>query len=332
MERIKNTMNKCIATDNPLVSILLAVYNPNLAWLMEQLISLNEQTYSNIELIICDDCPSNPIDEDIFQKYIQNFNWTLVRNADNLGSNRTFERLTSMANGTYIAYCDQDDVWCKEKITQFVQALENSPAGLVCADMYIIDAKGTLVANSITKVRKRHHFSSGRGLAKQLLFTNFVTGCNMMIQTSLAQKAIPFCPYMVHDHWLALFTATDYEILCLETPLIYYRIHGNNQTSSMVEVKKKQDYGTIRLHTMQKKMQWLADYYKNNPELSHLTQHALDWVNARIAYFSGDYSASKILWKYRNYNLSSSLFELLCARLPNSLFMYFINLRKKNKL
>ena len=38
-----------IGTDKPLVSILLAVYKPNEEWLVEQLISLNEQTYDNIE-------------------------------------------------------------------------------------------------------------------------------------------------------------------------------------------------------------------------------------------------------------------------------------------
>lgn len=321
-----------MVTDNPLVSILLAIYKPNQSWLIEQLISLNEQTYANIELIICDDCPTHPIDEAMFKTHLQNCSWTLVRNAVNIGSNLTFERLTTMANGKYIAYCDQDDIWCKEKITQFVQALENTDAGLVCADMHIIDETGICVANSITQVRKRHQFHTGKGLAKQLLFTNFVTGCNMMIQTAIAKKAIPFCPYMVHDHWLALFTAVEHEILCLDKPLIYYRIHGNNQTSSMIEVGTKQDYITVRLDMMLKKMQWLSNYYRNEPVLSLPTQQALDWVKARIAYFSGNYAASKIIWKYRNYNLASSFFELLSAGLPNNLFMYLINLRKKNLL
>ena len=42
-------------TDKPLVSILLAVYKPNEKWLIEQLISLNEQSYENLELIVYDD-------------------------------------------------------------------------------------------------------------------------------------------------------------------------------------------------------------------------------------------------------------------------------------
>ena len=37
------------------VSILMGLYNYNEEYLRQQLKSLNDQTYSNIELIICDD-------------------------------------------------------------------------------------------------------------------------------------------------------------------------------------------------------------------------------------------------------------------------------------
>ncbi len=50
-------------TDKPLVSILLAVYKPNTQWLIDQLISLNNQTYNNIELLAYDDCAIKIIKE-----------------------------------------------------------------------------------------------------------------------------------------------------------------------------------------------------------------------------------------------------------------------------
>ena len=39
------------------VDILLSVYKPNKKYLIEQLKSLNDQNYPNIEVIINDDCP-----------------------------------------------------------------------------------------------------------------------------------------------------------------------------------------------------------------------------------------------------------------------------------
>ena len=66
-------------TDKPLVSILLAVYKPNEKWLIEQLISLNEQSYENLELIVYDDCPENPVNEELFTSNITNFSFKIIR-------------------------------------------------------------------------------------------------------------------------------------------------------------------------------------------------------------------------------------------------------------
>lgn len=60
-------MKRCMETGKPLISILMAVYEPRLDWLREQLDSLNAQTYPNLRLYVRDDCsptrmasPSHP--------------------------------------------------------------------------------------------------------------------------------------------------------------------------------------------------------------------------------------------------------------------------------
>ena len=103
--------------DKPLVSILLAVYKPNEKWLIEQLISLNEQSYNNLELIVYDDCPEHPVNEELFNRNITNFSFKIIRGIENKGSNIAFEELTKVGNGEYFAYCDQDDIWEKDKIS-----------------------------------------------------------------------------------------------------------------------------------------------------------------------------------------------------------------------
>ena len=44
------------------VSVLLSVYKPNPDYLKKQLVSINGQTYGNIELIIRNDCPEDDFD------------------------------------------------------------------------------------------------------------------------------------------------------------------------------------------------------------------------------------------------------------------------------
>ncbi len=158
----------------------MAVYEPRLDWLREQLDSLEKQTYPDLKLYVRDDCSRAVSFADIERcvgDCIRSFPYEIHRNEENLGSNETFQRLTEEADGEYFAYCDQDDVWLPEKLAVLQEELERTGALLVCSDMYIINGEGKRIADSITRIRKHHVFYSGEGLAKRLLFHNFVTGC-----------------------------------------------------------------------------------------------------------------------------------------------------------
>lgn len=149
----------------PLISVLMAVYHPPVDWLEEQLRSLNLQIYPMLELLICDDCPQYPVEEEIFKRCITNIPWRLIRNSQNEGSNKVFEKLTILAQGKYIAYCDQDDIWHPDKIDKLYRALKENPkAGLACADMCVIDAQGRKRADSICEVRSKLRFGEGADL------------------------------------------------------------------------------------------------------------------------------------------------------------------------
>ena len=43
-ENIRSIMNECMEIDKPLITIVMAVYEPNMQWLKEQLLSLEAQT------------------------------------------------------------------------------------------------------------------------------------------------------------------------------------------------------------------------------------------------------------------------------------------------
>ena len=134
-------MNGCMKTGKPQISVLVAVYEPRMDWLKEQLLSLNAQTYPNLKLYIRDDCsPAVPFEEiqSCVQDCIRAFPYEIRRNEENLGSNGTFERLTQEAEGEYFAYCDQDDVWLPEKLSRLEAAMDENAQMAYC-DMEIID-------------------------------------------------------------------------------------------------------------------------------------------------------------------------------------------------
>ncbi len=326
-------MKKCMEIDKPLVSILLAVYKPNEKWLMEQLISLNEQTYGNLELLIYDDCPEFPVNEEYFKKYITNFNYTLIRGEKNKGSNKAFEELTKLGNGEFFAYCDQDDIWELEKIKLMVEKFKDTNVTLVCSDLSIIDGNGNRTADSITKIRKRHVFKSGYNLAKDLLMSNFVTGCAMMVKKEVAKKAVPFEKTLIHDQWIAIIAALEGKIEFINKSLVRYRQHSNNQTGILSGIYDKESYCNVRIDDILLRYEELRRRLDNDFELKEHIDKCLIWIKARKSYFKRfNIKDFKIMVKYRNIHKTSIIIEIFLPFIPNGIFKYIVKLTKKGIL
>ncbi len=318
-------------TDNPLISIVMAVYDPNREWLREQLTSLNGQTYPNLELLICDDCDSRPTDEKIFAELITKIPFKLYRNEKNLGSNKTFERLTAMANGEFIAYCDQDDVWHSDKLEKMERALACTGAALVYSDMNIIDGKGNKTADSIKSVYKHIKFRKGEGLFPLLIVNNCVTGCAMMMRTDIAKGAIPFVDSLIHDHWLAINAAAVGRIEFITEQLIDYRRHGGNQTAMMKNVVDKKSYYSECLLPLVKRSTELQRLYSDD------TKKVLDefdaFVRARVGWSQRmNFKNLGTMLKYCKFSPLHVLFACAIKFMPNRLFNWVISLIKKGKL
>ena len=321
-------MKSCMETGKPLISILMAVYEPRMDWLREQLESLNAQTYPNLRLYVRDDCsPTVPFAdiERLVGECVTAFPWSIGRNGENLGSNRTFERLTEEAEGDYFAYCDQDDVWLPEKLGVLEEQIGS--AGLICSDVLPMDASGAPLAGSITALRPRHIFHQGSGLSDHFLYRNFVIGCTMLIRSELAKAAVPFAQSMVHDHYLAWYCALEHEIAVADRPLLRYRLHGNNQTGVLAHITTKEDY--IALH--------LNGFLNRVSELSRRAQtpglkDALAWGQARRDNAQRKRGAVRRLWSLRRQNPSTTLFEIIALRLPAPLFRFAVRVIRSGKL
>lgn len=326
-------MKECTGIGKPLVTIVLATYNPRMDWLQEQLTSLENQTYRPLELLVMDDCSTKvSLGEirDCVQACIRSIPYQIMRNEENLGSNKTFEKLTLLAGGEYIAYCDQDDVWHEEKIETSFDELKKENGILVFSDMVIIDAKGQKTAESITDVRRHHKFYSGEGLSKVLLFSNFVTGCTILIKAEKARASIPFCPYMVHDHWLALFCSLSGILVFIQKPLIDYRIHESNQTLMMAGVNDKNSYLKLRVEEALNKFYWLREHLQSDAELSQTIDQAIEWMTARKSHFKGSLKGVKTIWTYREFSYLTSIFEIFAPYMPEKIFLSIIGLKKRN--
>lgn len=113
-------------------SVVMATYNGS-KYLEEQLESLRIQTQPIDEVLIFDDCSSDNtvlIAEQFIRKYSLN-GWKVFRNEKNKGYRLNFLEGALLATKEVIFYCDQDDIWEKNKVEKIAECFRN-PDVMVC--------------------------------------------------------------------------------------------------------------------------------------------------------------------------------------------------------
>ena len=124
-----------------LVSIIMPSYNSG-KFISESILSIQQQTYNNWELIITDDCSSdNTIDIiKTFQK--EDFRIKLLLLSSNSGAGVARNNCKKFAKGRYVAFCDSDDKWKNEKLTSQLQFMKKHNLSLTYSSYDSVDSNG----------------------------------------------------------------------------------------------------------------------------------------------------------------------------------------------
>ena len=122
-------------SENPIPKVNVIIPNFNQGqFLIEAIESVIDQTYKNIQIIICDDCSTDDSVELVIafvkKRNIQNL--TLLQNDTNQGVSYSRNRAIENATGSLVALLDADDRWVPEKIEKQVTELEANPHAGIC--------------------------------------------------------------------------------------------------------------------------------------------------------------------------------------------------------
>jgi glycosyltransferase involved in cell wall biosynthesis len=129
----------------PPVSICIPSYNSE-AFIRETILSVLNQSYQNIEIIICDDKSSDRTIEIIND--FKDSRIKFIQNENNLGAGGNWNKTLSIASGKYIKLMGADDILFPDCIKEQVNILENPAHAdivLVTSDKEVIDETGKTV-------------------------------------------------------------------------------------------------------------------------------------------------------------------------------------------
>ena len=134
-----------------LVSIIMPSYN-TASYIKETIQSVLNQTYTNWELIIVDDCSTDDT-EDVLAT-INDSRIRYFKNDKNSGAAVSRNKALREAGGQWIAFLDSDDLWMPEKLEKQIRFMEENGYAFSYTNYEEIDVNGKRTGVSITGPKK----------------------------------------------------------------------------------------------------------------------------------------------------------------------------------
>lgn len=212
-----------------LVSVAITTYNGE-RFLRDQLNSIYDQTYKNIEVIASDD-HSKDQTVPILEEYKKKYGLKYFINERNVGITKNFERVISLCKGSYIALADQDDIWLPQKIEILVNKLDQH--SLIYSNFYLMNQDGSLLTNP-SWYDSLKFAKTKQNQFKLLSYAIFPIGCVMMFKRELLEKILPIPKGVSHDWWISFVALKSKGIKYLDRPLICYRQHTDSSTGKIM--------------------------------------------------------------------------------------------------
>lgn len=230
MDEVKN---------EPLVSVIMAVYKEPLHYLREAIESILNQTYENLEFIIVLDNPENSEANEFLISYVKSDSRVqLIVNEENMGLALSLNKAIKLANGTFIARMDADDVSKLNRLSVQVEYLVQNPeVDLIGTNVEKIDKNGNglglMAAPNLEKYEP-----------KQIIkYRTVAFHPTWLLKKSLYEEMSFYNPLLVAQDYDFLYRCIlqGRNIFNLKDVLLEYRISGQNVSveKSLVQLKTK---------------------------------------------------------------------------------------------
>lgn len=245
-------------SQKPLVSVVIATYNGE-RFLREQLNSIIQQTYKNIEIIAVDDCSTDNTASILSEYAARYHNFTVIKNSQNIGYQKNFERGFLLANGDYIAPCDQDDIWLPTKIEVLLNGIGNH--AIAYCDSSFITSSGERMNKKMSDEKMLIDFDD------PIMFVvgGSVPGHAMLVKKQLIIDTMPFPDkIMPHDYWLAFVATFNSSLKFIDQALVLYRRHDTNLFGLFNSKNKLRETEQQRIANARQRVQLLYEKCPDN--------------------------------------------------------------------
>lgn len=218
----------------PLVSIIISCYNHE-KYIEECILSIVNQTYKNIELIVIDD-GSRDSSPAILRKLREKYGFFL-KIRENRGLSKTLnEAIRNHAHGKYLAGCGSDDFLLPDRIERQVGFLENNPGcDMVFGKVYIVDKESRIIDKPV--IFKPFPDTVTYITFDRLLDGNCIPAMSAMLKRETWDKCGGYNEnILIEDYDMWLKVAFYGKIAWMNEFFSCYRWHGENLSTHVLKI------------------------------------------------------------------------------------------------
>jgi glycosyltransferase involved in cell wall biosynthesis len=218
-------------------SVVIPTHN-RLKDLQQALTSVFSQTVKPLEIIVVDDGSTPKVSDDIFATAPDETKTLLLRNESPKGAPHARNRGIEAANGSWIAFLDDDDEFKPNKIEQITNHIQQNPK----CDLIYHPADIHMVNEGITYTSRPRQFTPEDDIFKNMLIKNEIGGTSMVVvKKEILIKAGKFQESMPalqdYELWLRVVNVTPN--ICFISPSLtnYYNKTQTKSISKNIESK-----------------------------------------------------------------------------------------------
>jgi glycosyltransferase involved in cell wall biosynthesis len=215
--------------EQPLVTVIVVSYNHS-KYIFENLDSIKNQTYKNIQLIVGDDASSDN-SVAVFEQWLQENNFAAEKNfhAKNTGLAVMLNECIAMAKGKYIKLIAADDYLHPEFLEKSVSKIESldKEYGMLFTDTFAIDDSSQIVQD-IADYNALGNIDPFI-FRKELIKSNRIAGLTVLMRTDVLKETGKYhANFIAEDYFRWLKINEKYLIAYIPEKLAFYRIHEEN--------------------------------------------------------------------------------------------------------
>jgi glycosyltransferase involved in cell wall biosynthesis len=220
----------------PKVSVLMPAYNAE-KYLVEAIESILNQTFTDFEFIIIDDCSTDKTWE-IIQKYSKKDKRIVaIKNEENLKLSATLNKGIDICKGEYIARMDSDDWSYPDRLQKQYDAISKDPnIGILGGAMEVCDE------NLEIKNIRKYNLSDSEIRKSLFKYSPFCHPATIFKKEALLKENYNFFLDVSQDYDLYFRIGRYYKLANLKDILLKYRTSNTQSSNSKAN---RQQYLTL---------------------------------------------------------------------------------------